>query len=259
MKTILKLIPALMFSLYTVYHIILLAQLAGTDANANLSGRITGIVIVLIISVASWLAFIPKRSIRTVRMIMLSGALALTFILKIFNAEGIFKRLDFANIPSVLNCAVYILSQLAVLILLIYYILFRHNKKLKKMRKLIIALLSAAAILYALCLIMECVMLIKYRVNIDLSLKFTLASRFLYYFGFIGMAVSFMRPSSESAHSEDYYNEEQSEAEIVVASQKNEKSHSEHHKKRMKALDDTDIVFSTKSSSRSHSKKHRHR
>ena len=256
MKTILKLIPALMFSLYTVYHIILLAHLAGTDANANLSGRITGIVIVLIISVASWLAFIPKRSIRTVRTIMLSGALALTFILKIFNAEGIFKRLDFANIPSVLNCAVYILSQLAVLILLIYYILFRHNKKLEKMRKLIIALLSAAAILYALCLIMECVMLIKYRVNIDLSLKYTLASRFLYYFGFIGMAVSFMRPRDKIYNPDEYYNEKLSEAETIVVAPVRDKSHSDRHKNLRTAPVDTEIVFSTKNN-RPHSNKHK--
>ena len=253
MKTILKLIPALLFTLYTIYHIVLLVKITEGGYSTNITGRIIGIFIVFMIAVASWFALFPLRKIRVTRSILLYIALSLSFVLKFFNANGIFSKLDFASIPSVLNCAVFIVSQTALLLLLIYYMVIRHNKKLNSNRKLVVALLSVVTALYALCLVMECVLLLKYRFNIELNLKYTLASRLLYYFGFIGMVLSFMRPlARESSPDQDFY-EEQNKDNIIVTSPERNTPHSDMNKMRSPVMDNADIIFTSPEINKPHS------
>ena len=52
-------------------------------------------------------------------------------------------------------------------------------------------------VLYVACFVIECVLLMKYRMNIDLSRRFTVISRFFYCLSFVGMAVNFMLPVQE--------------------------------------------------------------
>lgn len=56
-------------------------------------------------------------------------------------------------------------------------------------------MMSIVIALYVACLITECVMLIVYRVNTELSLKVTLISKFVYCFGFVGLAGGLMLPA----------------------------------------------------------------
>ena len=81
-------------------------------------------------------------------------------------------------------------------------------------------LMSFVIALYVVCLVSECILLIKYRIYIDLGLKSTVASRFCYYFAFIGMAVGFMLPKmgQDASGLEQYYNPAQSKAELVFSS-----------------------------------------
>lgn len=185
-----------MFTLYTVYHIVLLAELVENHAEANILTRITGIIIVMAISIASWLAFVPKSEYRLARMIIMCSALSISFVLRLKNAEGIIKLLDLNDTAKLLNCAVYILSQIALLLLLSYYATYRH-KIIKPKRKRKISLPITVIILEALCLIMEAVLILHYNLKIDLSIKYTLISKFLYYGGYIALTVSFMQPKEK--------------------------------------------------------------
>ena len=86
--------------------------------------------------------------------------------------------------------------------------------------------------LYVSTLLMECVMIIKYRVNIDLSGLSTVISRFIYFFGFVGTAVSFMLPSTKvQSSTEQYINKKQIDEDVMVMSSKKESSHSDKDKK----------------------------
>lgn len=133
--------------------------------------------------------------------------------------------LNFAYVPSVLNCEVYVFSQLAELILLVYYVFFRHNPKLNSKRSLVIFLMSFVIVLYVACLIMECVLLMKYRMNIDLSRKFTVISRFLYCIGFVSIAVNFMLPVHKVSKSNDFMNQPPEDDDLLFStSESNEKN-----------------------------------
>lgn len=150
---------------------------------------------------------IPKPAFRILRTVLMIGGLALNFIIRLSNAGAMFGMLNFAYVPSVLNCAIYVFSQLAELLLLVYYVFFRYNPKLNSKRGLVIFLMSFVILLYAACLVMECVLLMKYRMNIDLSRKFTVISRFLYFIGFASVAVNFMLPVKEPEDPNDLMNQ----------------------------------------------------
>ena len=49
--------------------------------------------------------------------------------------------------------------------------------------------------LFLACLIMELVLITKYQVNIDTSVKLTVLSRFLYFLGYAGTAICLMLPA----------------------------------------------------------------
>ena len=117
-------------------------------------------------------------------------------------------------------------------------------------------LMSFVIALYVVCLVSECILLIKYRIYIDLGLKSTVASRFCYYFAFIGMAVGFMLPKmgQDASDLEQYYNPAQSKAELVFSSPDEDRVHPKDHP-RSPVLDDAALVFSSQERSKGHSKK----
>lgn len=156
-----------------------------------------GLISFFLLVLAAVFALIPKPVFRILRTVLMIAGLFFNFVVRLINAGAIFGRLDFSYAPSVLNGAVYVFSQLAVLLLLVYYLVFRHNKKLKSKRSIAIALMSLVIVLYVACFVMECVLLMKYRMNIDLSRKFTVISRLLYCLSFVGIAVNFMLPVQE--------------------------------------------------------------
>ena len=159
-----------MFTFFTAYQIYLLIQI---DTQRN--GRLIGIIFYLFITAASFFALVHKTGLRIARSVLLIAGLLLLFGIKLFNASAIFGSLDFANAPSVLRCAVYVVSQLGTIMLAVYYLFFRHNKKINSKRKLIVALMAFVIVLYVSVLIMECVLIMNYRVNIEAGCCIVLA------------------------------------------------------------------------------------
>ena len=250
-----KMFTALLFtlySLYTIYHTFLFAVKPVTGVNMNLFGRIADIIIVLIITIALWVELSHKKKNRKVRSIMLCGALSLSYILNFFNAVNIFSQLDFADTASVLSFVIFILSQTAILLFLIYYYAIRYNTKLKSKRKWVIALLSVATTLYVLCLIIECVLQLKYSVNNG----YTLENRMFYYFCFICMYICFMLPRLRRSRFKENFILGESEDNIIAVSPDRSKSRSDKEKWTSPTLEDAEIVFSTKGRGK-HSRRHR--
>lgn len=248
--TAINIITAVMFTLFTAYQIYLAVQI-----DAQRAGRLMGIILYLFITAASFFAIVQKPGLRIVRSVLLIAGLLLLFAARLFNVPAIFGRLDFADTPSVLNCAVYVFSQLGTIIFAVYYLFFRHNKRINSKRKLVVLLMTFVIILYVAVLIMECVLILKYRVNIDLSGKYTVLGRLLYCAGFVGMAVSFMLPIEVFSPSVEMMNQVSDEDSFVFSTPKKNKSHSDKDKKRNPVLDNADLVFSTTSSRRSRSNK----
>ena len=182
-------IVALSFALFTFYQIILAIGIETTRF-----GRLIGIVFYLAITVAAFLHFSEKFSVWMAHSVLLVVALILLFITRLLSIGTVFGNLSFANPATVLNAAAYILSQLGTLVIVSGYIMLRADLTERQMKKLSIVLMSVAIALYVLCFIAECVMLIKYRFNIDLSLTFTLISRIWYFLGFAGTAFCFILP-----------------------------------------------------------------
>ena len=186
-KTVINAVTALCFLAFSLYHTYLLVYIA-----SNRLGRALGIASFVALFLAAAFALIPMPFFRSFRKGLLIGGLALNFFIKLFNAPVFFSMLNFASMPSVLNWAIYVFAQTAELLMLVYYIFFRYNTKLKSKQVLGIILMSFAILLYVACLLMECVMLLQYHLNIDLSLTTTFLSRFLYFFGFAGTALNLM-------------------------------------------------------------------
>ncbi len=237
-SNVVHLLTALFFMLFIVYQLYLLVQI-----NENRIGRILGIGTVLLITVASFLALIPKPAFRIIRSVTMIAGLSLIFLLKLLNAPAMIYRLDASNIPSVLNFVVYVFSQTGKLFLLLYYLVFRHNKKLNSKRKLVIALMSVVIVLFVACLIMECVLILKYHSNIDLSMKYTLVSRLLYCFGYVGIAVSFMLPISEIDSSDDIMNQKPDDDDLMFSASEEAKMSSGEAKNPALGEVDKDFVI----------------
>ncbi|MEE0840983.1 MAG: hypothetical protein U0L72_10655 [Acutalibacteraceae bacterium] len=85
--------------------------------------------------------------------------------------------------------------------------------------------MSFVIVLYVACLIMECVLLMKYRMNIDLSRKFTVISRFLYCIGFVSIAVNFMLPVQKLEDTDNLMNQPPEDDDLLFStSESNEKN-----------------------------------
>lgn len=193
MRKVVNFLTGLFFTIFTAYQIFLLVQI-----EENRFGRLLGIAVFLCFSAASFFSLIHKMNFKIARSTLLIAALSFNFIFKLLNAQLIFSSVNFSNIPSILNCAIYIFSELGFLTLLVYYLFFRlktNNKsKLKSdtIRKITQIMMYVVIFLFVSCLIMEIVLILVYNTNITFNMKTTLISRFLYCFAFVGMAVGFM-------------------------------------------------------------------
>ncbi|MBQ3265689.1 MAG: hypothetical protein IJH07_07920 [Ruminococcus sp.] len=219
-QRIIKWIVALSFALFTFYQIILAIIIESTRV-----GRLIGIVFYLLITVAAFLGLIRKRylseakieKIENAQSVLMIIGLILLFITRLLSVVTVFGNLSFANPASVLYAATYILSQLGTLVLVAGYIItLKYDLTEKEMKKFKTIWMSIAIVLYALCFIAECVMLIKYRFNIDLSLFFTLISRIWYFLGFAGSAfcVILPEPIGRKHKSGSFYYSEDDEEEV---------------------------------------------
>lgn len=186
-RFLVRLVTALSFALFTAYQMFLASRMEATNI-----GRLAGVSLYLLLTVAAVLDFFHSNATWTARCVLLPISLLLLFAFRLTNAAAIFGNLSFSSIPSILNLAVYIFTQLGTLALAFGYIIVRSNINEKKMYCLIKVMVPVVIALYVLNFVAECVMLIGYRINIDFSLKLTLISRLLYCVSFVGTAVSLM-------------------------------------------------------------------
>ena len=196
---IIRLLTAISFALFTLYQFILLFAL-----DVSKIGRLMGIVCFLMITVAAFLTLSKYDLLLNLCSILLVVGLFLVFFIKLLNIPALFGILSFDNPPAVLNCAVFILSEAGAVILAVFYLTLRNARETVAKRKAVVVLMSVVIVMYVVCLIMECVMLIIYRINIDLSMKVTLISRFVYCLGFVGLAGGLMLPAPMLEGDEEY-------------------------------------------------------
>ena len=187
-----RFLTALSFALFTFYQFILLFAI-----DVSKIGRLLGIICFLMITVSSFLSLSKNKKVLTLSSVLFVVGLLIIFFIKLINVPAMFGILSFANPPSVLNCAVFILAEIGAVTLAVFYLTLRNDMETAAKRKAVKIMMSVVIALYVACLIMECVMLIVYRVNIDISLKVTLISRFVYCFGFVGTAIGFMLPAPD--------------------------------------------------------------
>lgn len=196
-QTIIKLITALSFTLFTAYQIYL-----AVNIETNRVGRLIGIVFYLLLTVAACLSFSEKDSAWTAHSVLTVAGLVLLFAMRLMNIGTVFGNLSFSKPATVLNAAIYILSQLGTLVLVAGYIMQRADLTRRQMKILINTLMTIAIVLFTLHFILECVLMIRYRMNIEQSLKLTLISRVLYFVGFAGTAFCFMLPAPKRKRKE---------------------------------------------------------
>lgn len=218
MKKKIDFITAELFLLFTFYQIILITQYS-----ANRFGRFLGTAAFAVITVAAFIPALSDKMFKTLHMTLLIAGLTANFLMKLFNAQVIFGKLNFSYLPSVLNCGVFIFSELGIFLLLFYYLIFRRNlffaRKMKARTKWKISkvLLLIVIALYAASLAMECVLLIKLHKNIELNLYCTVMIRFIYFFAFAFMTAGFMitHPKTEiHSYTKPDKNEKPSKAQI---------------------------------------------
>ncbi len=188
-KLIVNLLTTLMFAAFTAYQVYLYFEIEEQRV-----GRLFGIGIFVCLFLASALSLIRFDWARVILRVLLIAGLIAYFLLKLLSINTIFSKLDFSDIPSVLNCAIFIFVELALLILAVYYLILRPNIYFRVKRKPVVILMSVVIVLFVSCLVMECVLMLKYGLNIELRLRYTLISRFFYCFAFVGLAVGFMFP-----------------------------------------------------------------
>lgn len=186
-RFLIRLVTAMSVALFTAYQIFLTSRMEATNI-----GRMIGVALYFMMTVAAVLDFFHMNTTWTARCVLLVIGLFLLFAFRLTNAAAIFGNLSFSYVPSVLNLAVYIFTQLGTLALAFGYIIVRSSMNEKRMYSLIRIMVPVVIALYVLSFIAECVMLIGYRINIDFSMKLTLISRLLYCVAFVGTAVSLM-------------------------------------------------------------------
>lgn len=190
-QTVVRLIVALSFVLFTAYQVYLAIHIEQSKI-----GRLIGIGIYALISVASILAIFHNEKCWAVHAVLMVIGLLLLFGVKLINLPVIFSMLSQGDTPSVLNGVIYFLSQLGTLVLIFGYLMPRANLAKDTLLKRETVLMSVVIVLFIACFVMDCVLLLKYHATIELSLKLTLISRVLYLIGFAGTAISFQFPES---------------------------------------------------------------
>ena len=215
---IVRLIASVSFVLFILYQFSLVFLI-----EANKVGRLVGIFFYILITVAAFLNFFDSNGVWLAHAILLIAGLVLLFAMRLLNLTIIFGELDFSSPPTVLNCMAYVLSQLGTLVLIAGYLVLRASSlENREIRKLATVLMSVAIVLYVLCFISESLLMIIYHGNIDISLKFTLLSRFFYCMGYVCTAVSFILPApkrkkEKKRQGEFYYSDDDDEdIELVI-------------------------------------------
>ena len=243
-KKIIRALTAVSFLFFVAYQLFLV-----TKIEEGRTGRIIGVFLYSLITLASFLALTSNSAVRIARIILFTVGLGGNFLVKLVNIPVYFGTLDFSYIPSVLRCAIYIFSQLGTLLILVYYLAIRRNQTIlpSTKRKAANVMMSVVIVLFVLCLIMELVMMLRFGESITYSLSTTIISRFLYCFGFAGIAVGFMLPSTtvEEDDLEEYVNKEQADADIMVISPENQKPRAEEERRRNLVIDNADIVMNS--------------
>ena len=196
-QTVIRLVPAISFTLFTLYQVFL-----AIFYDASRVGRVIGIAFYLMITIASYLDFSEKSSVWVAHSILLVTGLILLFAMKLLNIPSVFGVLDFDSPATVLYCGVYIFSQLGTLVLIAGYLLLRTDLSERRMQIVMTILMSIAIVLFLLVFIFECILMLKYRLYIEISLKLTFISRALYFLGFAGSALSLMLPAPKKAPEE---------------------------------------------------------
>ena len=206
---VVRLLTALSFAIYTLYQVILMFAI-----EASRIGRAIAILCLAVITIASFFALSKKRKVLTACSVLLVIGLLLLFVVKLINIPGLFGALDFADPSTVLNCIVFVCSELAAVLLVFYLTLMRDEDTYYERRATII-MMPIVIVLFVACFVMECVLMIKYHVNIDLRTRYSLIARLLYYGGFIGTAFSMLMPAQIPE-------EKRSEAELVSLEEDND-------------------------------------
>lgn len=187
---IFKLITALSFLAFTVYQTYLAINIEN-----NRTGRLIGIVVYLLISIASFLDISQKYNVWVAHIIIMVVGLLTLFIMRLLNAGAVFEAVDPSYSPSVMYCTVYVLSQIGTLFIIVGYLMFRADLSQKRMQILMIVIMTATILMYAVAFILEAILLIKYRLIVDISVRYTLLSRLLFFVGFAGRAFCIMLPA----------------------------------------------------------------
>ena len=215
-QIVVRLIVALSFVLFTAYQVYLAIHIEQSRI-----GRLIGIGIYTLITVASILAIFYNDKCWTVHAVLMVIGLLLLFIVKLINLPAIFSMLSLGDTPSVLDGVIYFLSQLGTLLLIFGYLLPRANLAKKTLLKWETVLMFVVIVLFVACFVMDCVLLLKYHATIELSLKLTLGSRVLYLIGFAGTAFSFQFPEPQPVVEERkgnyiYSDDNEEEVDLVI-------------------------------------------
>lgn len=213
---VIRLATALSFLLFSAYQIYVALQ-----ESENRLWRLIGVGFYLLITLASFLDFSEKSGLWTAHSVLLVAGLVLLFGIRLQNIPPIFGALNFSDGTTVLNCGVYLFTQLGTLGLAVAYILLLADVSELELRKVVLIMMFVVIALYLIAFIMEIVLLLAYRANIELGLRSTLLSRCLYYMGFTGTAISFIlpAPNQKKKHREGqflYSEMEEDEIDLVI-------------------------------------------
>lgn len=174
---------ALSFALFTAY------QLYVSHTEIYRLGRLIAVCIYLAITVASFLAFSASLRWQNIRSLLMLINLSLLFLIRLLKIPALIQLLYQADILTALNVAAYVLPQLGTVLL----VLMCLNRRSPFMRfKTTVPFVPVLIVIYVLCFAAECVMMVRYGMNVELGLKLTLFSRLMYFGGFSGTAFSFL-------------------------------------------------------------------
>lgn len=185
-----RLLTAISFALFTAHQTYLTVQIETARY-----GRLVAVICYLLITIASFLMFADNRKAANARTILFVAGMLILVFYKLLNIPALFGKLSMSDPVSVLNCAVYVCAQLGSIGLVVYYITLRTNEDFGKMQTLRKVLSFIIVALFLALLIMDLVLITKYRANINLSVKLTVISRFLYFFSYAGTAICLMLPA----------------------------------------------------------------
>ena len=182
-QSFVRLVTALSFAFFTAYQIYTAMQTA-----SNRTGRLIGVCLYLTITLAAFFSFSYSPRLQNARSIMMLVSLSLLFMIRLINLPALLRNPVFANLPSFLNFAAYVLPQIGTVVITVMWV--RRRRPFVTV-KAIAPLIPVVIAIYALCFAAECVLMICYRMNVDGSLKLALLSRLMYFAGFSGTTFIF--------------------------------------------------------------------